>query len=129
MNLQKQWKIYKAILYIMVVIFSLSPCRVKETLLQVFDIPYHAPSNKMRTTLQQQYNCNNSIAQTTQLLAKGIVISKDYNKVKECSISSLSYVTFAENLELNQLKKAPEIQAKRGPPKYILFQQLKVDLV
>lgn len=119
---------YRSLFIMLFVIFSLSPCRVKETILSVFDIPYSTPLNKTRTTITQGYSCSNSLAEVAQ---NTTIISIAKHKFRE--VFFMSKALFYDKVHVNKDKAImlnyPEIFALRGPPKYILFQQLKVDLV
>lgn len=130
LNLSKSWRIYKNILYVLLLVFSLSPCKVKEVFLNVFEVHYQATSNKTRTTLPHFSNCNNTIGNENYATAKQIWLNKSiYKSEGKYSKLTISNAFLVKKIEDKNTLSFIQILAKRGPPKYILYQQLKVNLV
>ncbi|WP_129039449.1 hypothetical protein [Chryseobacterium sp. CH21] len=51
-------KTYKAIITMLVLVFSLSPCSVKRNVLDIFDIQYISGLNKVKTTSSLSFSCD-----------------------------------------------------------------------
>ncbi|WBV56660.1 hypothetical protein PFY10_20980 [Chryseobacterium daecheongense] len=115
---------YKTIIIMLVLMFSLSPCSVKRDLLGIFDIQYISPLNKVRVTSNPAFSCDSLITNSSQ-------------KTLISSIQSKSVKGFFFYLHtcLHPLKEGKQIcntysgtTSGNSPPRYILFQQLKLDI-
>ncbi len=118
-------KISKAIIMMLVLMFSLSPCSVKRDLLGIFDIEHISSFNKVKVTASQSFSCDSA----TETSSKRIVLLKVNSR-------SGKDFTFQFNSVLNFSKEDktfcnPYSGATSGssPPKYILFKQLKLNVV
>lgn len=117
-------KTYKAIIMMLILAFSLSPCSVKRNVLDIFDIQYISGLNKVKTTSNLASSCD-----FTSISSK-ISVSKTIIKAKYCNAfldSSVSVKNIQEgNLTFNDYSGHT---TGNSPPKYILFKRLKLNLV
>ncbi|BAP32731.1 uncharacterized protein CHSO_3694 [Chryseobacterium sp. StRB126] len=115
---------YKAIITMLILVFSLSPCSVKRDVLDIFDIQYISGLNKVKTTSGLSLNCD--ISSTSSK----IPISKTYARIKQkgsfLNFNVSSKNTGEENLNFNTYSGRT---TGNSPPKYILFKRLKLNLV
>lgn len=107
------------------VLFSLAPCSVKESLLKTVDLSYTKPLNKSKSTFQFSRQCQNPT----------ILEHSTSSNVKATLELKLICGDPVGNLYSNYfvIKKTGNnysgIITGNSPPKYILFKRLKVDLV
>lgn len=117
-------KTYKAIITMLILVFSLSPCSVKRNVLDIFDIQYISGLNKVKTTSGSSFNCD------TPTTSSKISISKAEAKYKYkgslLDVKATAKNTGEENLSFN---KYSGHTTGNSPPKYILFKRLKLNLV
>ncbi|OCA76995.1 hypothetical protein BBI01_00585 [Chryseobacterium artocarpi] len=117
-------KTYKAIIMMLILAFSLSPCSVKRNVLDIFDIQYISGLNKVKTTSNLVSSCD-----FTSISSK-ISVSKIVIKAKHCNAfldSTVSVKNIHEgNLTFNDYSGHT---TGNSPPKYILFKRLKLNLV
>ena len=117
-------KTYKAIIMMLILAFSLSPCSVKRNVLDIFDIQYISGLNKVKTTSNLVSSCD-----FTSISSK-ISVSKTVIKAKYCNAfldSTASVKNIPEgNLTFNDYSGHT---TGNSPPKYILFKRLKLNLV
>ena len=115
---------YKTIVVILLLAFSLSPCSVKRDVLGIFDIQHLTTLNKAKTTASTTGNCDfvhHSLSSKTS-------VSKADFKFKEVfpfilnSVANFSEDTVSQN-------KYSGTASGNSPPKYILFKQLRLNLV
>ncbi|MFL9834263.1 hypothetical protein [Chryseobacterium terrae] len=123
-NIKLHMRFYKAIVMMVVVAFSLSPCSLKRDVLKVFDIHHITTLNKVKTTASSFSGCENFNSYSkvsfskTDLKFKGIVFS-DFSQS----------VNFNFKKQTFSLKNYSGNSTGNSPPKYILFKRLKLDLV
>ncbi|MFP3597284.1 hypothetical protein [Chryseobacterium sp. SIMBA_029] len=119
-------KTYKAIVTILVLAFSLSPCSVKRDLLGIFDIQHLSTLNKVKATASSRVNCEVS----TQISTPKVSTSKTVLKLKNTGFvfhaSSIVKVSEEEKINYNHYSG---YTTGNSPPKYILFKRLKLNLV
>lgn len=117
-------KTYKAIIMMLILAFSLSPCSVKRNVLDIFDIQYISGLNKVKTTSNLASSCD-----FTSISSK-ISVSKTVIKAKHCNTfldSTVSVKNIQEgNLTFNDYSGHT---TGNSPPKYILFKRLRLNLV
>ncbi|SDJ17654.1 hypothetical protein [Chryseobacterium jejuense] len=115
---------YKAVITMLILVFSLSPCSVKRDVLDIFDIQYISGLNKVKTTSGLSSNCD--ISSTSSRIS----ISKADAKVKQKG-SFLNFNVSAKNAgeENFNFNKYSGRTTGNSPPKYILFKRLKLNLV
>ncbi|WP_454046989.1 hypothetical protein [Chryseobacterium sp. Marseille-Q8038] len=117
-------KTYKAIITMLILVFSLSPCSVKRNVLDIFDIQYISGLNKVKTTSSLSFSCD------LASVSSGISVSK--TKVQSRYSKFLLGVNQAtgnfveEKISLNTYSGH---STGNSPPKYILFKRLKLNLV
>lgn len=117
-------KTYKAVVTMLILVFSLSPCPVKRNILDIFDIQYISGLNKVKTTSSLSFSCDEAS------VSSGISVSK--NKVQNQYNRFLSGLTAAAvnsveaKIFLNNYSGHP---TGNSPPKYILFKRLKLNLI
>ncbi|MEJ5106297.1 MULTISPECIES: hypothetical protein [Chryseobacterium] len=117
-------KTYKAIITMLILVFSLSPCSVKRDVLDIFDIQYISGLNKVKVTSGPSLNCD------TSTTSSKISISKAEAKYK-CKVSLLDFNAIVNNTEGGTIffNKYSGYTTGNSPPKYILFKRLKLNLV
>lgn len=115
---------YKTIVVILLLAFSLSPCSVKRDVLGVFDIQHVSTLNKVKTTVSPTVNCNFA---HHNFSSKTLVSKADF-KFNEVFLFKLNSVSnFSEDtISQNNYSGAT---SGNSPPKYILFKQLRLNLV
>ena len=125
---KKYIQFFRNNLFLIVLLFALSPCSVKEVLHQQFDVAYNQPLNKTKTTLNQQSNCS---------VGSDFISEQKQESKKQTESNFLpdfEKKTFQNNT-YSLARKSSEIQAFQidlahlFPPKYILFKRLKIDIV
>lgn len=123
-NSRVHMKTYKAIITMLILVFSLSPCSVKRNVLDIFDIQYISGLNKVKTISSLSFSCDAASA------SSGISVSKNkvQNRYKDSFYSFYSTLgkPFKEKVFLN---KYSGYSTGNSPPKYILFKRLKLNLV
>nr|WP_315029670.1 hypothetical protein [uncultured Chryseobacterium sp.] len=116
-------KTYKAIITMLILVFSLSPCSVKRNILDIFDVQYISGLNKVKTTSVSSINCDINSTTSSKVSASKTGITLKDNKF------------FSWNTIANSSKKDLLLNEYSGhttgnsPPKYILFKRLKLNLV
>lgn len=120
-SIQIHIKIYKAIITMLILVFSLSPCSVKRDILDIFDIQYISGLNKVRATPGLSLQCE------TSATSSKIVLSKTKIKYKEShgKLNVISKKKSEKNIVFNEYSGHTTGNA---PPKYILFKRLKLSL-
>lgn len=117
-------KTYKAIIMMLILAFSLSPCSVKRNVLDIFDIQYISGLNKVKTTSNLISSCD-----FTSISSK-ISVSKTVIKAKH-SNAFLDFTGSVKNIQEGNLtfNDYSGHTTENSPPKYILFKRLKLNLV
>ncbi|WP_288436124.1 hypothetical protein [uncultured Chryseobacterium sp.] len=117
-------KTFKAIITMLILLFSLSPCPVKRNVLDIFDIQYISGLNKVKTTSSLTTSCDTASASSE--------ISASKNKVQKLE---KNYFPGFYSVTKNSFEKKMVFNDYSGhatgssPPKYILFKRLKFNLV
>ncbi|MDN5395861.1 MAG: hypothetical protein L0G39_08220 [Chryseobacterium sp.] len=126
-NLRTHIKIYKAIVMMLVVVFSLSPCSLKRDLLGIFDIQYITALNKVKTTASAQTYVCDSVTESSSNRAS---VSKNSLKSKKNKyFTALNAVPSPHEEAMLFQNKYSGHSTGNSPPKYILFKRLKLHLV
>lgn len=117
-------KTYKAIITMLILVFSLSPCSVKRDVLDIFDIQYISGLNKVKITSGLSLNCDTSTtsSKTSISKAKAEYKRKDYL----LDVNARAKNKGEANLNFNKYSGRT---TGNSPPKYILFKRLKLNLV
>ncbi len=112
----------KHILLMWVVLFSLSPCIVKEALFSSASVGYAKPLNKSKTTAPTN-SCQYSLNENQQV---SVVKQSKINKQIEPTDFSEKrlFVIRSTKIHGNYSKTF----SGNGPPKYILYKRLKLDV-
>lgn len=108
----------------LVTLFSLSPCIVKEALFSIVNIEniIEVKSlNQSKTTLQS--TCLYSIVEQQNSTVKQSEINKQFELIDVFNSQPFVFFTVKYN------GKYPAIFYSNTPPKYILFKRLKIDIV
>lgn len=110
----------KNTLTVLLVLFSLTPCIVKESALRTIEISYNKPLNKAKSTSDQIF-CQSFDTETEQ--AEALPVKKINAKIPAHSMSDPTPVSHSlcdhpvpENYD----------DHPSAPPKYILFKRLKI---
>ncbi|MEG1592464.1 hypothetical protein [Chryseobacterium sp.] len=122
-NIKLHIKFYRAIVMMLVVAFSLSPCSLKREVLEVFDIQHIGTLNKVKTTAPSFSACESFNSSSK------VSVSKSDFKFK-----GIAFSDFLQSGNLN-FEKPTFFQKNysgntsgNSPPKYILFKRLKLDM-
>lgn len=109
---------YRLFLFVIALLFSLSPCKVKSSLFESFGLTYEQTLNQSKVTSK----CNSSCFISLKVIgSKSVaVFNSNFPDLK----SSLSIKE--ENIEKQLFAKKISLQF---PPKYILYKQFKFDVV
>lgn len=117
-------KTYKAVITMLILVFSLSPCSVKRNVLDIFDIQYISGLNKVKITSSLSSSCDAASTSTGASVSK----AKIQGQYKD-SFSSF-YSTIGNTAEKKIFfNKYSGHSTGNSPPKYILFKRLKLNLV
>jgi|SRR5690606_28777716 len=119
---KKHIKYLKHIISMLFLLFSLSPCTVKEALFKSVSTDYAKPLNKSKTTIPTS-SCFHSSTKNLQI---SVVEKSEISK-------QIEPVNFFDNpffsiLSAKVYNKYSKTSSGTSPPKYILYKRLKIDL-
>jgi len=117
-------KTYKAVITMLILVFSLSPCPVKRNVLDIFDIQYISGLNKVKITSSLSSSCDTASALTEVSVSK----AKIHGQYKD-SFSNFYFTAGNSAEEKIVFNKYSGHSTGNSPPKYILFKRLKLNLV
>lgn len=117
-------KTYKALLVVLILAFSLSPCSVKRDVLSIFDIQYISGLNKVKITSGSVLSCDGTTENSTSKSSVSKTIRKQQNG--ESSLPSNKPSFFID--DANRFSSYSGKVSGNSPPKYILFKRLKLHL-
>src|SRR5215813_6722476 len=109
---------YKAIIILLLLAFSLSPCRVKRDLLTIFDIEYFGTLNKVKATVSSTTNCDASFQNSFKTS-----VSKADIKARKADFALKINLPIGNSGEDKILSKYSKTTTGNSPPKYILFKR------
>lgn len=113
-------KNYTYILWMWLVLFSLTPCTIKEIFFHAVDLDYAKPLNKSKTSTN---SCSYSQIENRQNL--GLKSSKIINRIIPfCFSKNLNFALCSTKI----FKDYSRISLGNSPPKYILYKRLKIDI-
>lgn len=118
----RQWK---SILAMLVILFALAPCSLKESLYTLVDVELGKPLNKSRATIFQADSCTSFVHASSQN-HKDI---KSPQKLLPLSYSGLDSGVVCQPVSGNLNGSHWSNFTHGNPPKYILFRQLKINMV
>ncbi|WP_160138654.1 hypothetical protein [Chryseobacterium sp. c4a] len=116
-------KTYKAIITMLILVFSLSPCSVKRNVLDIFDIQYISGLNKVKITSGLSLNCDTSTTSSKVSISKAEAKSKYKRYFWNSNATAKN--TREDKLFFNEYSG---LSTGNSPPKYILFKRLKLNL-
>lgn len=117
-------KTYKAVVTMLILVFSLSPCSVKRNVLDIFDIEFISGLNKVKTTSSFSFSCDVASASSGLSVSK-IKVQNQYNKF----LSGFTPAVHNSVEEKTFLNTYSGHSTGNSPPKYILFKRLKLNLI
>lgn len=117
-------KIYKAVITMLILVFSLSPCSVKRNILDIFDIQYISGLNKVKTTSGFSPSCD--IVTSSSRISVSKAAAKFKDKGYFLNLYSAAKNTGEEKFFFNEYSGQA---TGNSPPKYILFKRLKLSLI
>lgn len=117
-------KTYKAVITMLILVFSLSPCSVKRNILDIFDIQFISGLNKVKTTSSISFSCDVASASSGTSVSKNKTQSQHKNSFP--GFSSTTGNSVEKSISLNNYSGH---STGNSPPKYILFKRLKLTLV
>lgn len=109
----------------LVVVFSLSPCSLKRDVLGIFDIQHISSLNKAKTTTTLSFSSCQSINSS----AKVSFLKTDFKFKNDLFSDILQSVNCNSENKTFALKSYSGNTSGNSPPKYILFKQLKLDMI
>lgn len=115
---------YKAIITMLILAFSLSPCSLKRDLLDIFDIQYISGLNKVKTTTELSLTCDTPTTSSTVSISKAKAKYKYKGSLPDLNATVKNIGE--ENLNFNKYSGR---STGNSPPKYILYKRLKLNLV
>lgn len=104
------------------VLFSLSPCTVKEALSQVVSMDYAKPLNKSKT-IAPTSSCSYSQNDNQQISV--VKKAKIYKEIEPVQVVNNLCFTVLSSKGYNDYSKT---SSGNSPPKYILYKRLKIDI-
>ena len=107
----------------LVVLFSLSPCTVKESIYQVFGTEYQRPVNKTKTTQSFHSTCQAQVFSTSTVLK--------ISKISDFDLFRLAVRSFQQFIPIDQSgnpQKRSELSVECSPLLFILYKRLKIGL-
>lgn len=110
------------ILLMWFVLFSLSPCTVKEALSQVVNTDYVKPLNKSKT-IAPTNSCSYSQNENQQISV--VKKSKINKQIEPVDVADKSHFALLSARAYNDYSKT---SSGNSPPKYILYKRLKIDI-
>ncbi|WP_407405984.1 hypothetical protein [Chryseobacterium sp.] len=114
------FKNYTYILSMWLVLFSLTPCTIKEVFFHAVDLDYAKPLNKSKTSTN---SCSYSKIENRQ--TSGTKKSKILSRITPFSFSTnLNFALCSSKT----FKDYSRISLGNSPPKYILYKRLKIDI-
>lgn len=119
---ESQIKNFRHIVLMWFVLFSLSPCTVKEALFHSVNTDYAKPLNKSKTTVPTS-SCSYSQNDNKQIsVVKKSEISK---QIEPVDVADKPYFAVLSTKVYNDYSKT---SSGNSPPKYILYKRLKIDI-
>lgn len=117
-------KTSKAIITVLILVFSLSPCSVKRNVLDIFDIQFISGLNKVKTTSSISFSCDAASA------SSGTLVLKTQTQGQHKDSFPHFYSAIGNSVEKKIfLNNYSGHSTGNSPPKYILFKRLKLNLV
>ena len=115
-------KNFRRIILMWFVLFSLSPCTVKEVFFTSINIDYSKPLNKSKTTTQTS-SCAYSQNESQQISV--VKKSKINKQIEPVDFTHNQYFAVHSVKIDNDYSKT---SSGNSPPKYILYKRLKIDI-
>lgn len=107
----------------LVVLFSLSPCTVKESVYHVFGTEYQRPINKTKTTQSFQSTCQAQVFSTST--------AHKISKISDFDLFRIAIQSFQQLIPIDQSgnpQKRNELSVEYSPHLFILYKRLKLGL-
>lgn len=105
------------------VLFSLSPCTVKESVYQVFDVEFQRPVNKTLSLQAQSDTCH------TQVFSEAAISQVGHTSHFDMFlIPAQRFVIYFTYFQDGVSQVFNRVFADSSPPKYILYKQLRLGL-
>ncbi|MEG0926943.1 hypothetical protein [Chryseobacterium sp.] len=123
-NTKVHMKTYRAIITMLILVFSLSPCSVKRNVLDIFDIQYISGLNKVKTTSGLSQNCDIAThsSKTSVSKTEARISDKKFFFAFDFTTSNIG----EEKIFFNEYSGHT---TGNSPPKYILFKRLKLSMI
>lgn len=122
-NTRSQIHIFKGIVLMLAVLFSLSPCTVKESVYQILDIEFQRPVNKTLSAQTPSTTCQ--IQGVSKATTSQVGHTSHFDMFLRLAESHVIYFTYFLN-EVSQVTKRVIVDS--SPPMYILYKQLRLGL-
>ncbi|HLV15451.1 MAG TPA: hypothetical protein VKY41_09740 [Xanthomarina sp.] len=122
-NSKSYIKFLKHTLLLLVVMFALAPCSVKESGATVFNIDYQRPLNKSKALVFQDNSCENlefNLIETVK--------TQDDFELNVLATKTNNTVLLAPNFQVVFQKNYYKNYSESSLPLYILYSQLKLDI-
>jgi hypothetical protein len=120
LSVMKKQQFYnnRFLLLAMVVLFSLTPCKVKASWFEIFDASYEQTLNQSKVA----YSCN-----TSSFISQKVLGSKSKVSAVSNTVVFKKMVSFESKVIKNFV--FTKVISLQLPPKYILYKQFKFDVV
>lgn len=113
----------RSILIMLVVLFSLSPCTVKESIYQIIGTEYQRPVNKTKATQSFQNTCQSSVFSVSQKVK--------VTKLSDFDLFRLAFQYLKPIMPAYKTETWPgrkEVWADYNEPLFILYKRFKIGL-
>lgn len=117
-NIKSYFKLLNRILFVCLILFSSAPCSVKVFFSDKIDVVYEKPINKTKST-SPSTNCQLDLfgKQQKSSFQKSVESHADFSPIIRIEKSGLQEKTY---------NKFSSSYSGNSPPKYILYQRLKI---
>ena len=122
-NTRKHIRFIKNTLLLIVVLFSLTPCSVKESSSFVFNLEYQRPLNKTRALVSQDKTCESSVFNQLET-----VKTQELLELNVLATTLSSNPLLVTDIKKRYLKNNYEKPSNHSRPLYILYNRLKLDI-
>jgi len=122
-NPKSHIKFLRNTLLLLVVLFSLTPCSVKESHFLVLNVEYQRPLNKTRALFSQEDSCESLVFHQVETVKTQVDF--DVNLLVLAAIHPP--LILADSKEGNLAKQSKK-SSNLGRPLYILYSRLKLDM-
>lgn len=122
-NTKSHNKFFRNTLLLLLVLFSLTPCSVKESGALAFGVEYQRPFNKTRAFVSHIDSCDNLVFNQVDS-----VKTQDLFELDFLANTPNNTFLFLSDINDGYLKTKSKKSSDLGQPLYILYSRLKLDI-